>query len=95
MNRIVLLLDSDRRERVDVEGADLHVSHAAPLQRDRGLLSRTRDLLRTNEAVVLVLDLEEVRIELAVLAVDDDPDVLVRRVRGVGRPVQGADVVGG
>ena len=89
-----LLVDPDRRERVDVEGPNLHVANPAPLQRDGRFLPRAGDLLRANEAVELVLDLEEVGIELAVLAIDDDADLLVGRMCAFGRLVQGVDVGG-
>ena len=89
-----VLLDARRRERVHVERPDLHVAHAAALQRDCRLLPGAGDLLRSDKAVVLVLDLQEVRVELAVLSVDDEPDVPVRRVGSCRRLVQGPDVVG-
>ena len=77
------MVHSDRVGGAQVERAHLDVVDAAFGERDErpGLARFAR--LRANRAVVLVLDLQDVRVELAVVAVDDDTDGRVARLRVV------------
>ncbi|MQM39755.1 hypothetical protein KBTX_03787 [wastewater metagenome] len=72
-------------ERVEVQCPDLDVLHAGAAQCRGGALAGVRHRLRANEAVVLVLDLEDVGVELAPFAVDMGADARVLRIlRGDG-----------
>ena len=58
------LVDANRVVGADVERAHFDVLHAAAKQRLRRPLAREGDALRADEAVVLVLDLKQVRVQL-------------------------------
>src|SRR5690606_3178114 len=68
-------VDADRVGRAEIERADLDVLHAAAAQRDRRALGPALPRLRANLRVVLVLDLQDVRVQLPILAVDLDADL--------------------
>ena len=75
---------------VHVQGTQFHVADAPFQQGATRRLHRLRDLLGTHGAVVLVLDLQLVGVELAVLAVHLHPDPFPHRAgraRGTGETV--------
>ena len=80
-------------EDADVERAHLDVLDAAARQRPRRGLAGAQRVLRTDAAVVLVLDLQDAGVELAVLAVDAHAERGKRRMHGVGRVMQVAQVL--
>src|SRR6185369_122770 len=65
---------------IQIERAYLDVLDAGQAQRAERPVVRRLARLRSDRAVVLVLDLQDVRIELAPFAVDDDTDLLVARL---------------
>jgi hypothetical protein len=75
----LVLIDADRIEGADVQGAHFDVFDAGAVQRLGRPLAGARDALRPDEAVVFVLDLQNVRVQLPVLAVDLDADLFVGR----------------
>ena len=89
----LVLVDAHRVEDADVERAHLDVLHAGALQRPGRTLAAPGHALRTDEAVVLVLDLQDVGVQLAVLAVHLDADLLVLGIRRADRGRQVAHVV--
>jgi hypothetical protein len=56
----LVLIHTDRVEGADIKGANLHVLHAGTPQRLGRALARARHALGPNEAVVLILDLQDV-----------------------------------
>ena len=89
-----LLIDAHRLERVEVQGADLDVFHAAPLQRQGGALAAVDGAFRADRRVVLVLDLQDVGVELLVVALRvAHAQLLIHRVRRLHGVGQGADIV--
>ena len=82
----LVLIDADRIERAHVERAHFDVFHAGAMQRLGRPLAGARDALRADETVVLVLDLQDVGVELLILAVDLDAELLVRRIGRADRP---------
>src|SRR5205807_425337 len=65
----LVLVDAHRVEGADVERAHFHVLHPGAAQRLGGALAGASHTLRPDEAVVLVLDLQDVGVELPVFAV--------------------------
>src|SRR5690606_32462251 len=61
-------VDADRVGRAEIERADLDVLDAAAAQRDGRAIGRALARLRANLRVVLVLDLQDVRVQLPILA---------------------------
>ena len=89
----LVLIDAHRVECADVQGADFHVFHAGALQCLRRPLPRSRDAFRPDEAVVLVLDLQDIGVELQIFAVHLDADLLVRWVGRADRTRQIAHII--
>jgi hypothetical protein len=89
----LVLVDPDRVEGAHVERPHLDVLHAATAQRLGRALPGQGHALWPDETVVLVLDLQHVRIELPVFAVDLDADALVVRVWRRDRVREVTDVV--
>ena len=89
----LVLVHANRVEGPHVERPHLHVLDAAATQRLGRAFARKRDALRPDEAVVLVLDLQQVRVQLPVLAVHLDPELLVLRAGRRDRVRQVADVM--
>ena len=76
----LVLVHADRVENGNVQRPHFDVLHAGSLQRPRRPFAALGDALRPDEAVVLVLDLQHVGVQLAVVAVDLDADFFVFRV---------------
>ena len=66
-------VDAHRVEGTDIERANLHVLHSPTGQSFGGSLARCSDPFGPDEAVVLVLDLEDVGVQLAPLSIYADP----------------------
>src|SRR5262249_17607465 len=88
----VILIDADGIGEVQVERAYFDVLDAAQAQRAERSMMRRLARLRPNRAVVLVLDLQDVRVELPPFAVDDDADLLIARLDGRDRRRERRDV---
>ena len=83
-----LLVDAHRFERVQVQGADLDIFHAALLQSGGGALALVDGALGADRGVVLVFDLQDVGIQLAIVVAHLYADLFVgrfRRLDGVGQ----------
>ena len=83
-----LLVDAHRFERVQVQGADLDIFHAALLQGGGGTFALVDGALGADRGVVLVLDLQDVGVELTVVVAHLHTDLFVgrfRRLDGVGQ----------
>ncbi len=89
----LVLVDTNRIERAHVERAHFDVFNTGSEQRFGRTLTRTCDAFRTDETVVLVFQLQDVCVELAVLPVDLHPQLLVGRVRSRDRVRQVAHVL--
>ncbi len=89
----LVLIHADRIESADIQRADLDVFHTGPEQGFRGPLARACHALRADEAVVLVFDLQDVGVELAILAIDLHAKRLVGRVRRRDRVRQVAHIL--
>ena len=90
----LVLAHTDRVEDADVERAHLHVLDACALEGTRRALARPGRPLGPDEAVVLVLDLQDVRAQLPPFALDLDTELLVLGARREHQPRQVADVLG-
>ena len=87
-------LDTERGKGIDVHRAQLDVFDAALLQRIRGLLAAAGGTLGADRRVELVLQLQHVVVELAVLAVHLDPYPGEVGIMGIDGPAQAAHIGG-
>ena len=87
-------LDTERGKGIDVHRAQLDVFDAALLQRIRGLLATAGSTLGADRRVELVLKLQHVVVELAVLAVHLDPYPGEVGIMGIDGPAQAAHIGG-
>ena len=85
-------IDAERGEGVDVHGAQFDVFDAALIQRIGRLLATARGALGADRRVELVLQLQHVVVELAVLTIHFDADLGKVGVMGVDGATQAADI---